>query len=236
MPEIPARKPFGDKMNSFNTFRIVLVTLALVTGSYALASSWAGWSSLDRPAFPSDPAKIASPMAGDAPGWLQFVSPFRSDLERNSALTTALQAIQSGSERQTAETFSRNAAAEDRVKKSLSIGPYDPELWLGLALLQAQRNPRSKSLVEALKMSYFVAPNEMKLMPVRLDTVTRFDAPSDPDLKELARGDVRVMVTRQPELRTAVVSAYRRASSLGKTFLEDAVQSIDPTFLATLRG
>lgn len=223
-------------MNSFNTFRIVLVTLALTIGSYALASSLAGWTSPDRAAFPSDPSKIASQMAGDPPEWLQFVSPFRSDLESNSALVTAFQAIQPDKDRQTAETFSRNDAAQDRVKKSLSIAPYDPELWLALALLQAQRNPRSKSLVEALKMSYFVAPNEMKLMPVRLDAVTRFDALSDPDLKELARGDVRLMVTRQPELRTAVVSAYRRASGLGKAFLEDAVQSIDPSFLATLRG
>ena len=73
-------------------------------------------------------------------------------------------------------------------------------------------------------------------MPVRLDTATLFNALLDPDLKELARGDVRLMVTRRPELRTAVVSAYRRASSVGKALLEDAVQSIAPSFLPTLRG
>jgi hypothetical protein len=223
-------------MNSLNTFRVVLVTLALTTGSYALASSLAEWTSPDRSAFPSDPTKISSQMSGEAPGWSQIVSPFRSDLESNNALISALQTIQSGKERPTAETPSRNDRARARVKNDLSIAPYDPELWLALALLQAQRDPRDPSLVEALKMAYFVAPNEQKLMPVRLDTATLFDALSDPDLKELVRGDVRLMVTRQPGLRTAVVTAYRRASSLGKAFLEEAVQSIDPSFLPALRG
>ena len=192
-------------MNSSNTFRIVLVALALITGSYALASSLAQLTSLDRPAFPTDPAKIRSPVADEAPGWLQTVSPFRSDLESNHALITALQAVQSGKERPTAGTPGQNDRAQARVKDSLSIAPYDPELWLALALLQAQRDPRNPSLVEALKMAYFVAPNEQELMPVRLDTATMFDALSDPDLKELVRGDVRLMVTRQPGLRTAVV-------------------------------
>ena len=30
---------------------------------------------------------------------------------------------------------------EAGVKKTLSITPYDPELWLAFALLQAQRDP-----------------------------------------------------------------------------------------------
>ena len=222
-------------MNSLNTFRIVLVSLALITGSYALASSFAELSAMKPPAFPSDPTKINSSIAGDVPGWLQIASPFRSDLESNHALIAALQAVQSGKE-PTAATSNQNDSARTRVKNALSVAPYNPELWLALALLQAQRDPRDPTFSEALKMSYFVAPNEMKLMPVRLDTATLFDALADPDLKELVRGDVRLMVTRRPALRASVVSAYRRASSRGKAFLEEAVQSIDPSFLPTLRG
>ena len=213
-------------MKSLTTFRIFLVTLALITGFYTLASSVAEWTSLDRPTFSSNPAKL-SPTASEAPTWLQAVSPFRSDLESNHALINALQAIQSGN---------GSIAAQAKVRNTLSVAPMNSELWLALALLEAQRNSRSPTLVEALKMSYFVAPNEMKLMSVRLDTATRSDALSDPDLKELARGDVRLMLNRQTDLKGAVVSAYRRASGLGKAFLEEAVQSIDPTFLPTLRG
>ena len=79
-----------------SAFRVVIVALALVIGSYTLASTLAETHSLDRVAFPLDPAKISSPLVGDVPGWLEAISPFRSDLEGNHALIAALQAIQSG--------------------------------------------------------------------------------------------------------------------------------------------
>jgi hypothetical protein len=223
-------------MNSLSRFRIVLMALALIIGSYAVVSAVAETTALDRPAFPSDPAKISSPWTGEVPGWLETLSPFRSDLESNHALIAALQAIQSGREKPATAKSAEHARTLARVRQTLSIAPYNPELWLALALLQAQRDPRDPALVEALKMAYFTAPNDARLMPVRLDIATLFDALTDPDVKELVRGDVRLMVTRKPELKPAVVSAYRRASSLGKTFLEEAVQSIDPSFLPTLRG
>ena len=91
-------------------------------------------------------------------------------------------------------------------------------------------------LIEALKMSYFTAPNDARLMAVRLDLATSSNALADPDVRELARGDVRLILLRRPELRPAVASAYRHASTLGKAFLDDAIRSVDPSFLAALRG
>lgn len=224
-------------MTSLSSFRTLLLALALIVGSYALASTLAELGSLDRPAFPTNPAKITSSSTGEVPGWLQSVSPFRSDVEGNHALIVALRAIQSRKEKSSATISSENARALARVRQTLSIAPYNPELWLALALLQAERDPRDPVVVEALKMTYFTAPNDARLMPVRLDTATSFDALTDPDLKELVRGDVRLMLTRQQtDLMNAVVSAYRRASSLGKAFLEDAIRSIDPSFLPILRG
>ena len=217
-------------------FRIVLLALSVILGSYALASTIAETGALDRPVFPSDPAKIASSSAGEVRGWLQAVSPFRSDLETNHALIAALRAIQSAKSGPGTAASAAITDARARVRQALSIAPYNAELWLVLALLQARSDPRDPTLSEALKMAYFTAPNDARLMPVRLDTATLFDALADPDVKELARGDVRLMVTRQPQLKTAVISAYRRGSSLGRSFLEEAVQSIDPAFLPTLRG
>ena len=69
-----------------------------------------------------------------------------------------------------------------------------PELWLALALLRAQRNPADPMLIEALKMAYFTAPNDARLMAVRLDLATSSNALADPDVRELARGDVRLIV------------------------------------------
>lgn len=72
-------------------------------------------------------------------------------------------------------------------------------------------------------------------MPVRLDTATLSDALIDPDLAELVRGDVRLMLTRRVEMKAAVLQAYRRASKQGKEFLEQAVKAIDPAWATTLR-
>jgi hypothetical protein len=223
-------------MNSLNNFRIATVALSLIVGVYSLASILAELNSSARPGFPSDPAKITSASAEEAPSWPNAISPFRSDLEGSYALSVALHALQSRKEKPATAQLDENVRAQARVKQTLSIAPYDSEIWLALALLQAQRDPRNPVLAEALKMSYFVSPNDPQLMPVRLDTATSFDALSDPDLKELVLGDLRLMLTRKTDLKTAVVSAYRRASSLGKKFLEESVQSIDPAFIPALRG
>lgn len=219
-----------------NVIRIVLVVLGLVVGINALASAAVELSWPARPRFPADPAKIVPSSDAAAPGWLEMVSPFRSDLESNSALIAALQTLQSAGERPAADTASRNAEAQARLRQTLSVAPYHADIWLALALLQAQKNPRDPATVEALKMAYFTAPNTEQLMPVRLDTATSFEALADPDLRELVRGDVRLMVTRGPERRPAVTAAYRRASARGKAFLEEAVQSINPALLPALRG
>ncbi|WP_426434937.1 hypothetical protein [Bradyrhizobium genosp. P] len=217
-------------------FRILLMALALTIGFYAVASAIAEMTALERTAFPTDAAKIGSPRAGDVPSLLATLSPFRSDLEGNHALTAALQAIESGRQKPATVRSAVHADALGRVRQTLSISPYNPELWLALALLQAQRDPRDPVVVEALKMAYFTAPNDARLMPVRLDIAARFDALGVPDVKDLVGNDVQLIMTRRPELKPAIVSAYRRASDLGKAFLRDAVQSIDPTFVPALRG
>jgi hypothetical protein len=107
---------------------------------------------------------------------------------------------------------------------------------LALALLQAQRDPHDPVVVEALKMAYFIAPNDTRLMPVRIDIASRFDALAIPDVKDLVRNDVQLILTRRLESKWALVSAYRRASDLGKAFLKDAIESVEPSFLAALRG
>jgi hypothetical protein len=220
-------------MNSLNNFRITLVVSALIIGTYTIASVFAEIGSSGRPVFPSDPTKIIAP-AQKMPNWIESVLAFRSDLASNHALMVALQALQSYKTASVTEQTAQKA--QFTVKQALSTAPYDSELWLALALLQAQRDPRDRTFVEELKMSYFTAPNDPRLMPVRLDTATLFDALSDPDLKELVSGDLRLMLTRKADLKSAVASAYQRASGLGKTFLEEAVQSIDPAFIPVLKG
>ena len=223
-------------MTSSSRFCILLAALALIIGCYAIVSAIADVTELERATFPADATKISSRGTGDVPSLLATLSPFGSELESNHALIAALQAIQSGQQKPATVRSTKHADAMGRVRRTLSNSPYNPELWLALALLQAQRDPYDPVVVEALKMAYFIAPNDARLMPVRIDIAGRFDALALPDVKDLVRNDVQLILTRRPESKSALVSAYRRASDLGKAFLEDAVESIDPSFLPTLRG
>ncbi|MDA9499449.1 hypothetical protein [Bradyrhizobium sp. CCBAU 11357] len=223
-------------MSSSGIFRILLIALTVTVGSYAIVSAVAEVTALGRTTFPADAAEIGARWTGDAPSLLGTRSPFGSELERNHAFIGALQTIESGQQRSTILRSIAHTDALSRVRRTLSTSPYNPELWLALALLQVQRDPHDPVVAEALKMAYFVAPNDARLMPMRIDIATRFDALALPDVKDLVGNDVRLILIRRPGSRSTLVSAYRRASKLGKGFLEDAVESIDPSFLATLRS
>ena len=222
-------------MNSANKFRVAAIVVAVLAAAYAFTSLFSETFSPRQPALPADPSKIARQTIGPTAQWAAALSPFRADLEANYASTVALMALRPDNQALSAADAQRNAESQEDVKQVLRAAPHNAELWLLLALLQTQHKAAGRQIVEALKMSYFTAPNDAQLMPLRLYAVAFSDAVSDPDLKELARGDVRLMLIRQPDLKPAVLFAYRHGSTLGRTFLEDAAQSIDPEFVSVLR-
>ncbi len=212
---------------------VILVVLALTTGCYGAASLVAEATAMDRPEFPKDPSR-SNPLSSSGGEWLGWVFPFRSDLEANQVLAVALNAIAKG--KPGGSVVAGDEPLQTRLKRTVAFAPYDAGLWLSLALLEKQRDPNSPATVEALRMSYLTAPNDARLMPARLDAATGSDALVDPDLREFALGDMRIMLTRSHGQKDAVVTAYRRASSRGRAFLGEAIQSIDPAFLPALRG
>jgi hypothetical protein len=85
-------------------------------------------------------------------------------------------------------------------------------------------------------MSYYTGPNEPHLIPLRLLTATHSNALTDSDLQQLVQRDVRMSLTRWPELRPALAAVYEGAEPDGRRFLEGAVTETDPTFLQTMRA
>jgi len=160
------------------------------------------------------------------------IAPFRSDLRAQYALALTNQSLASEGALQN----NNNETAQVEVKWAIKLGPHSSNMWLALALLQAQRNLENPQIVEALKMSYFTGPNQSDLIPSRLNIATVSNALKDSDLKELARGDVRSILLRYPDQRQFLVGDYFRGSTVGKAFLEEAVAAFDPGFLGTLRG
>jgi len=66
------------------------------------------------------------------------------------------------------------------------------------------------------------------LLAVRSDTI------GEKDFQLLVRHDIRAIITYKPELKSAIVAAYRDALPVGKQFLEDVLKELDPSLLTKL--
>ncbi len=113
------------------------------------------------------------------------------------------------------------------------MSPHDSRMWLALALL-GQRGVVARP-VDTLKMSYLTGQNGADLIPLRLASATTTNVLTDVDLKELAQGDVRALLTRLQNQRAVLADAYAKASPVGAAFLEASVKTIDPSFLDIMK-
>ena len=182
-------------------------------------------------ALPSQANKAPLPQQVSAAGLVSAIAPFRSDLKGDYAIALASQVLHSERAAQ-----SEKEDAQRAIMNTLKTAPHDSRLWLVVALLEARSNSGGALLAESLKMSYLTGPNQADLIPLRLQTVTSNNALDDSDLAELARSDVRAMLTQLSQQRPMLLDDYARASGVGKKFLEESVGRVDPGFLVTLRG
>jgi len=164
-------------------------------------------------------------------GLASAIAPFRSDLKGDHAMALAGQAIQSVNGGQPEKI----SMAENAATSALKLGPHDSRTWLTLALLQARSNPVDPRIAESLRLSYLTGPNRTELIPVRLRTATLGTSLNDPDLSELARADVRAVLTQFPDAMQVLGGSYAAASEIGKRFLEESVRTIDPKSADALR-
>jgi hypothetical protein len=151
----------------------------------------------------------------------------RTDLKRDCALARSAQALDSSD----LDQRTLNEQAQAAVIKTLSHAPHDSRLWLALALLQGKANQPNG---EALRMSYITGPHSWALIRQRLTSAVASNVLAEEDLRELAAGDIRLIITRRPELKDAIVDAYKQASPIGKSFIEQRTSKLDSQFSASL--
>jgi hypothetical protein len=213
-------------------FRLLALLILVFVGGLSISNLVAQFL---RPATSPLPSRTSKGPTSDqvsSAGRAAAIAPFRSGLKADYALALAGQTLKS---EYTGQAQS-DELAQNAVKNALKIGPHDSRMWLVLALLQARSDLGDSFIAETLKMSYLTGPNRAELIPTRLDTVTLGSALNDPDLKELARGDVRVILTQFPDQRQALLNDYVRGSSIGKAFLEESARMFDPKFADSLRS
>ena len=130
-----------------------------------------------------------------------------------------------------------NTEALKTLTRALRYSPHRGDVWLMFAALANKYKWSGYQPGLLLKMSYYTAPNELALLPLRLDVSLHAKGViDDAELKDMVRRDISVILTRAPALKPALVAAYRSALPQGKAFAERVISEIDPGYLGVVRA
>ncbi|MFC7700641.1 hypothetical protein ACFQX9_28620 [Bradyrhizobium sp. GCM10028915] len=120
---------------------------------------------------------------------------------------------------------------------ALHYSPLRGDLWLMLAAISKEQTSTRYDLIALLKLSYYTAPNDLTLLPLRLTVVFGTGSvASEPELRELIKRDVKIALADQPALRPALLAAYQSAGADGKAFADNLISELDPSYLDSMRA
>jgi hypothetical protein len=162
-------------------------------------------------------------------------SAWRDSGLRERELTAAAQTSING-----AEAAQREDGLQSDVLSALAdalrYSPLRSDLWLMLAAMSKELRSTKYDVVTLLKVSYYTAPNDLDLLPLRLSVAFATDsAIDDPDVRELIKRDVKIAVTKRPALRAAIATAYQSAPVNVRAFADNLVSELDPSYLPNMR-
>jgi hypothetical protein len=156
----------------------------------------------------------------------------RGDLWAEAAIAQPPDLIWDVASRKVAQPTDQAHTALTVAEKAAALSPHDSRIWLYLASLDCLLH---REVSGSLKMSYYTGPNEIVLMPLRLLVATCSDAINDTDLQTLVAGDIRLIITREQNLKPVLLAAYKNGSPSGRRFIDSAVGELDPALMATIR-
>ena len=127
-------------------------------------------------------------------------------------------------------------AAPTVLAQALRSSPLRGDLWLMLAVLSREQRSVEHDVAALLKLSYYTAPNDLALLPLRLNVALgEASVVNEPELRELVQRDVRMAFARQPALRPALIAAYQSAAADGKALVDNLISEWDSTALQSMR-
>ncbi|TWC05845.1 hypothetical protein FBZ93_102158 [Bradyrhizobium macuxiense] len=120
--------------------------------------------------------------------------------------------------------------AEAAFTRALRLSPMDAGAWFGLASATGRFDWLNPTASKALKMSYYTGFNRSDLIAPRLILLAQVDTTRDVELVDLLQRQIRLILTRAPELKGAIGQAYRVATDANRRIIEaefkDANQSL----------
>ncbi len=122
------------------------------------------------------------------------------------------------------------------LEKAVRYSPHRGDVWLMFAAMADRYNWQGYQPSALLKMSYYTAPNELSLFPLRFQISLRPNSLQDSEIQDMIRRDIRMVVTKAPSLKPALIAAYKSAPSSSKAMVERVISEIDPTYLSAMRA
>ncbi len=222
---------------SHGLFRGIVFAFAVLL---ACGAAWMLAAEFYRPTLPAFPANAQAATADaamrDAATLAASVGAIRGDLWADCALTYLglfWTDNQNGDGQQVSQTIEQAREVADRA---LTYSPHDARIWLVLASIDSRFDRLSGQASAALRMSYYTGANETELIALRLPLAVRSGELADKDFQGLVSHDIRIIVTRKPELEPVIETAYREAQPAGQQFIAATLTEIDPVLLAKLQS
>jgi hypothetical protein len=214
-------------MNSRSAFPLRLCA-SLFAGILAVQAVWISAAEIMRPRLASLPAtaadaKAASAQSGTAVmaalvGWPRGGPWVDAAISENAAL---LADIVSG--RKVAETAPDSLRSAERAA---ALAPADARAWVILAALSEQTPSAVPQALAQLKMSYYTAPYNEALFPLRLQIVARSPVNADEELRSYLKYEIETVIARKPSSKLAIAAALKTASPAGENVLQSLLDDL----------
>jgi hypothetical protein len=200
--------------------------------------AWILLPEIFRPApmgFPNDQRRAVTQQDRDSAARAAALAEVRGDLWAESAFSSA-DMLPSAPAFEIAVERDQTGRASQGLLKTLRYAPHRGDAWLMLASTCERLKLPVCNTGALLKMSYYTAPDQAGLLPLRLAQALRSkDISSDDELADMVRRDIQRVLTTSPNLRPALIAAYRSASSAGRRLIEQTVTPIDSRYLDAAR-
>ncbi len=130
-----------------------------------------------------------------------------------------------------------NGDVLNNLVRTVRYSPHRGDIWLMFAAMADRYKWPGYQPISLLKMSYYTAPNEIGLFPLRLNVSLRAKGViDDPEIQDMVRRDITVILTSATALKPTLVAAYRSASPQGKAFADRVITEIDPSYLVVVHA
>jgi hypothetical protein len=205
-----------------------LVALASLVGAFNI---WLLTAELFRAHIPAPVTEITeaadAALQRESAVWSARVGFIRGELWADAARTFSEELWQPHSEM-------AGTRRRDFAQRSVYYAPHFSEAWVLSVPTDAQGGELCEKAIAAIRMSYFTAFSHLDLAPLRLIAALRSGAFEDPELQEMVKREARLMITRRPDFRSALTTAYAYAPPAGRTFLEAIIREVEPGLLPTV--